>query len=58
MLLWLILGIVVILIVIAIGLYNNMVNLRLKVRNAWAQIDTQLKRRFDLIPNLVETVKG
>lgn len=35
-----------------------MVHLRLKVKNAWAQIDTQLKRRFDLIPNLVETVKG
>ncbi len=58
MLPWIILGIVVILILIIISLYNNMVNLRLKVKNAWAQIDTQLKRRFDLIPNLVETVKG
>lgn len=55
---WILLGIVVIIVIVIIGLYNNMVNLRLKVKNAWAQIDTQLKRRFDLIPNLVETVKG
>lgn len=55
---WIIIGIVVVVAIIVIGLYNNMVHLRLKVRNAWAQIDTQLKRRFDLIPNLVETVKG
>ena len=41
-----------------VGVYNNLVSLKLRVKNAWAQIDTQLKRRFDLIPNLVETVKG
>lgn len=58
MLPWIILGIIVVIALVIIGLYNNMVNLRQKVKNAWAQIDTQLKRRFDLIPNLVETVKG
>jgi len=41
-----------------IGLYNGLVRLRNEVRNAWSQIDVQLKRRYDLIPNLVETVKG
>jgi LemA protein len=40
------------------GMYNGLVRLRNQVRNAWAQIDVQLKRRHDLIPNLVETVKG
>lgn len=55
---WIILGIVVVLILIIIGIYNNLVQLKMRVKNAWAQIDTQLKRRFDLIPNLVETVKG
>ena len=50
--------IVVLLIVWAISVYNNLVSLKMRVKNAWAQIDTQLKRRFDLIPNLVETVKG
>lgn len=58
MIAWIILGIVIVVALILIGLYNNMVHLRLKVKNAWAQIDTQLKRRFDLIPNLIETVKG
>ena len=41
-----------------IGLYNSLVRQRQQVRNAWSQIDVQLKRRYDLIPNLVETVKG
>lgn len=49
---------VVVLVVSAIAVYNKLVVLRNKVKNAWAQIDVQLKRRFDLIPNLVETVKG
>lgn len=53
-----VLVIVVILLFFVIGLYNNLVTLKMRVKNAWAQIDTQLKRRFDLIPNLVETVKG
>jgi LemA protein len=54
--------IVLVLIVIAVGIvvgmYNGLVRLRNAVKNAWAQIDVQLKRRHDLIPNLVETVKG
>ena len=56
--LWIILGIIVLLIFIFIGIYNGLVRLRNQVKNAWAQIDVQLKRRYDLIPNLVETVKG
>lgn len=52
-------GAVIFIIILAIiGMYNNLVSLKMRVKNAWAQIDTQLKRRFDLIPNLVETVKG
>ncbi|KTB48943.1 LemA family protein [Dehalogenimonas alkenigignens] len=52
------LGIIVVLFLIFIGIYNALVGLRNQVKNAWAQIDVQLKRRYDLIPNLVETVKG
>jgi len=53
-----IVGIVVVLIIIFIVTYNKLVRLRNQVKNAWAQIDVQLKRRYDLIPNLIETVKG
>ena len=53
-----ILAIVVILVFIGVGIYNGLVGSRNQVKNAWAQIDVQLKRRYDLIPNLVETVKG
>ncbi len=53
-----VLGIIVVLALIFIGIYNGLVGLRNQVKNAWAQIDVQLKRRYDLIPNLVETVKG
>src|SRR5256885_16174778 len=53
-----ILGIVVLFALFAIAAYNGLVSLREQVRSAWAQIDVVLKRRFDLIPNLVETVKG
>ncbi len=56
--LWVILGIIVVLIFWMVGMYNSLVRVRNRVKNAWAQIDVQLKRRFDLIPNLVETVKG
>ena len=53
-----ILGIIAIIIIWAIGIYNSLVKLRNQVKNAWSQIDVQLKRRHDLIPNLIETVKG
>jgi len=55
---WIILGIVAVLLVIFIGTYNGLVRRRNQVKNAWAQIDVQLKRRYDLVPNLVETVRG
>jgi LemA protein len=51
-------GIVVLLVVFVVGVYNDLVSKRNRVRNAWSQIDVQLKRRHDLIPNLVNTVKG
>lgn len=54
--------IVIVVVIVAIcavaGIYNNMVTLRNRIDNAWQNIDTQLQRRCDLIPNLVETVKG
>ena len=51
-------GVVLVVAVIVIGIYNGLVRLRNRVKNAYAQIDVQLKRRYDLIPNLVETAKG
>ncbi len=51
-------AIVVVLIIFVVKLYNELVGARQKVKNAWSQIDVQLQRRFDLIPNFVETVKG
>ena len=51
-------GIIVLLAIFVIGIYNRLVRLRNRVEAAWAQIDVQLKRRHDLVPNLVETVKG
>lgn len=53
-----ILGVVVLLVVFGISIYNRLVRLRNRFKNAFAQIDVQLKRRYDLIPNLVETAKG
>jgi len=56
---WLIfLGVLGAIAIWAVGMYNNLVNLRNRVRNAFSQIDVQLTRRYDLIPNLIETVKG
>ncbi len=55
---WIILAIVVIIVIAVIAMYNGLVQARIKVDNAWSQIDVQLQRRFDLIPNFVETVKG
>ncbi len=53
-----ILGVIAVIVIAVIVLYNNFVRLRNRVDNAWAQIEVQLKRRWDLIPNLVESVKG
>ncbi len=58
---WILIGVVVVLLLLVIwsvGIYNRLVTLRNRFRNAFAQIDVQLKRRYDLIPNLVETAKG
>ena len=55
---WIALIIIVVLIIAIIAVYNNLVRLRQKVKNSWSQIDVQLQRRFDLIPNLVDTVKA
>ncbi|RLC65143.1 MAG: LemA family protein [Chloroflexi bacterium] len=55
---YIIIGVVVVLAITLFILYNSLVRLRNQVKNAWAQIDVQLKRRYDLIPNLVETAKG
>src|SRR3954465_11391466 len=55
---FLILAVVIVVILMGIGSYNRLVGLKNQVANAWKQIDVQLKRRHDLIPNLVETVKG
>src|SRR3954449_1804413 len=56
--LWIIIAIVAVLVIISIVMYNGLIRSRNQVENAWSQIDVQLKRRIDLIPNLVETVKG
>ncbi len=55
---WIIVGVVVLLLILVVMIYNRLVRLRNRIDAGWAQIDVQLKRRYDLIPNLVETVKG
>ena len=55
---WILLGLVVIAAIAGVGMYNGLIGLRNKVEEGWRQIDVELKRRHDLIPNLVETVKG
>ncbi len=57
-LLWVVLVVIVILIGAIIGMYNSLIRLKNRVNEAWSDIDVQLKRRYNLIPNLVETVKG
>lgn len=56
--LWIILGILALLLLWGIAIYNGFIVLKRRIENAWAQIDVQLKRRYDLIPNLVNSVKG
>ncbi len=56
--LWVILGIIFVLIIVIISMYNGLIRLKNRVDEAWSDIDVQLKRRYDLIPNLIETVKG
>ena len=53
-----ILALIILIVLFIAGLYNKLVKMRALVKNAWSQIDVQLKRRYDLIPNLVETAKG
>ena len=53
-----VLGLLVLAVIVVIGMYNGLVRLKVQTDNACADIDVQLKRRYDLIPNLVETVKG
>ncbi|HZX11698.1 MAG TPA: LemA family protein [Acidobacteriota bacterium] len=56
--LWILIIIVAVFVFVAVGFYNSLINLRNRANNAWAQVDVQLRRRYDLIPNLIETVKG
>ena len=58
MAIWILIAILGVLIIWFISAYNGLVSMRNQVKNAWSQIDVQLKRRHDLIPNLVQTVKG
>lgn len=58
MTLWIVLGVVAVLALVVISLYNGLIKRRMQNKEAWSQIDVQLKRRNDLIPNLIETVKG
>jgi len=53
-----IVAVVVLLLLVLVGMFNKLVRLRNRAQNAWAQVDVQLRKRYDLIPNLVETVKG
>ena len=55
---WIIIGVIVLIALYVVNTYNTLVKLRNRVKDQWAQIEVQLKRRFDLIPNIVETVKG
>ena len=56
--LWVVLGLIGLVFLYGVFTYNRLVRLRVRTENAWSQIDVQLRRRYDLIPNLVEAVKG
>jgi len=56
--LWIVIAVIVVVVIVLIAMYNSLVSKRMRCREGWSQIDVQLKRRYDLIPNLVETVKG
>ena len=55
---WIFLGVLILIAFLLIGMYNSLVQLRVRCDNSWSDIDVQLKRRHDLIPNLVNTVRG
>lgn len=55
---WIVLGVALVVVIYGVAIYNRLVELRNRVKNGFAQIDVQLQRRYDLIPNLVETAKG
>ena len=55
---WVVVGLLVVLVIIGVVSYNRFVTQRNLIKDAWANIDTELRRRYDLIPNLVETVRG
>lgn len=55
---WIVIGVIVVILFWLLGIYNSLISLRNRVKEAWSQIDVQLKRRSSLIPNLVEAVKG
>jgi LemA protein len=55
---WIVVGVLVLVLLVGVWTFNRLVSLRNRVDNGWSQIDVQLRRRYDLIPNLVETVKG
>ena len=55
---WVVLGVLVLIVLYAVAIYNRLVSLRQTTNQAWSDIDVQLKQRYDLVPNLIETVKG
>jgi len=58
MAMWIVIGVVILVVLSVVGIFNSLVTLKNRVEEAWSDIDVQLKRRYDLIPNLIETVKG
>src|ERR1041384_2726402 len=56
--LWVVILVVIVVLLLVVAMYNRLVRFRNRSENAWAQVDVQLRRRYDLIPNLVEAVKG